>query len=39
MAKNNYGTASEVGLQSAFLASSGFKGPGIFLMVIPGFGE
>ena len=27
MAKNNYGTASEVGLQSALLASNGFKGP------------
>ena len=27
MTKNNYGTASVVGLQSALLASSGFKGP------------
>jgi len=27
MAKNNYGTASEVGVQSALLASGGFTGP------------
>ena len=27
MAKNNYGTASEVGLQSVLLAGNGFKGP------------